>query len=101
MVIEVISAPATLLALAVIALGLAAWLVRQRLSGLAAALRGVGSAGREQLRFRGDQPGRRAGYPEHRRSPARHPDRDLQLECRRDHRRARDCFSRSGLGYLI
>ena len=60
---KIATAPATLVALAVVALGLAAWWQRERLAGVARALRGIGHAGVEQLRVRGDQPRRRRGPP--------------------------------------
>jgi len=50
-VAEVITAPATLVALAVIALGLAAWIGRGRLFGLSSALRGLGRAAANSFGF--------------------------------------------------
>jgi len=48
---EVITAPATLVALVVIALGLAAWWGRERLAGLARSLQGVGAAAANSFGF--------------------------------------------------
>jgi NADH-quinone oxidoreductase subunit L len=48
---EVVTAPATLIALAVIALGLAAWWQRKRLEGLANALQGVARAAADSFGF--------------------------------------------------
>lgn len=48
---EVITAPATYLALAVVALGLAAWIWRERLSGLASALQGLGKWAADSFGF--------------------------------------------------
>ena len=53
---EIFSAPATYLALAVIALGLAAWWWRGRLAGLAHALAGHRPGGSQQLWLRSCQP---------------------------------------------
>lgn len=50
-VLEVVTAPATLLALAVVALGLVAWWQRKRLSGLARALQGIGKAAADSFGF--------------------------------------------------
>jgi len=48
---EVILAPATLIAMAVIALGLAAWWQRERLQGLVHALRGLARAATDSFGF--------------------------------------------------
>lgn len=50
-VLEVITAPATLIALVVVALGLAAWWQRKLLSGLARSLQGIGKAAADSFGF--------------------------------------------------
>ena len=48
---EIVKAPATLIALAVIALGLIAWWQNEKLSGLANALRGIGAVAQDSFGF--------------------------------------------------
>ena len=60
---KIATAPATFVALAVVALGLAAWWQRERLAGVARALARHRHGGVEQLRVRGDQPRRRPSAP--------------------------------------
>jgi NADH-quinone oxidoreductase subunit L len=50
-VFEIIRAPATLLALGVVALGLAAWWQRERLAGVTSALQGIGRAAANSFGF--------------------------------------------------
>lgn len=51
MMVEVLTAPATLLALAVITLGLAAWQLRERLTGASRRLQGMGRAAANSFGF--------------------------------------------------
>jgi NADH-quinone oxidoreductase subunit L len=51
LLVEIVSAPLTYLALAVVALGLGAWWQREKLAGVAAALRGIGTMASNSFGF--------------------------------------------------
>ena len=100
MVSEVITAPATYLALFVVAIGGLCWWKRDALSGHHQAAARFRAHGDEQLRVRGDQSRRRARDAEHGRSAARDADRPAELERGRHRRRLDRGVDCTGMGQV-